>query len=118
MRAQFGDPFDERCATTLVLMRPKSAPTIAMRHDSSRTCPTVANLQALVREAVERLKASERDAKMYRALWHMLIQPVAPQDRCAGATLPPVQHVSVSAYARDRPGRGWLWHGEVHGMDS
>ncbi len=78
---------------------------------------TTANLQALLRDAVERLKESERDEKFYRALWHTFIQPAASQERCAERLGLP-----FSTY-RYHLARGidhvvsWLWQRELHGMD-
>jgi hypothetical protein len=45
--------------------------------------PTPATLQALVREAAERLKASPRGEKFYRAILHTYLQPAPSQERAA-----------------------------------
>jgi hypothetical protein len=42
-----------------------------------------ATLAALVREAAERLQASPRDLKLYRALDHTYLHPAATQEQAA-----------------------------------
>lgn len=83
--------------------------------DAAGPSPAAANLQALLREAVARLEASERDVKFHRALWHTFIEPAPSQERCAERLGLP-----FSTY-RYQLARGTdlviarLWQRELHG---
>src|SRR5262249_10029360 len=57
---------------------------IVERHGGQTTpAERVAGLQNLVLEGVETLKASPRDAKLSRAVYHTYFQPLAPQEQVA-----------------------------------
>jgi len=58
---------------------------LVVEQRGSQTAPAerVAVLQALLREGVEALQASARDAKLYRAVYHTYLQPLATQEKVA-----------------------------------
>ena len=84
--------------------------------DAAGGAPTVANLQAVLREAVEHLKESPRDEKFYRALSVTYLQPARSQERAAERL-----GLAFGTY-RYHLARGiaqvvdWLWQRELRGL--
>jgi predicted short-subunit dehydrogenase-like oxidoreductase (DUF2520 family) len=74
-----------------------------------------AALQALLKEAAEALKASPRDAKLYRALHHAYFQPAATQERAAELLDLPFSTYRRHLMAGVAQVTDWLWQREVGG---
>jgi hypothetical protein len=80
--------------------------------------PGPADLQALLRQAVETLKATPKDEKLYRVLHRTYLQP-APTQEAAAELL----NLPFSTY-RYQLGKGlarvtdWLWQRELYGSES
>lgn len=85
--------------------------------DKSGEAPAPAALQALLREAAERLKAKPKDEKFYRALEATYFTPAATQEMAAGRLGLP-----FNTY-RYQLGKGlqrvteWLWQRELYGPE-
>lgn len=77
--------------------------------------PTPDTLQALLREAVESLRANPRDQKLYRALHHTYVEPAASQELAAellGLPFSTYRYHLSGGIARVTE---WLWQRELHG---
>jgi hypothetical protein len=83
--------------------------------DASRGAPAPAALQALLGEAIDRLKSIDHEEKFYRALCCTYIQPAPSRERAAERL-----GLAFSTY-RYHLARGtalvvsWLWERELHG---
>jgi len=78
----------------------------------------VAELQRILRRAVEQLQATPRELKSFRALYHTYLQPAATQERAAE-----LLDVPFSSYRRHlRAGIAkvaeTMWHWELSGADA
>jgi hypothetical protein len=83
--------------------------------DAAAGEPAAPHLQQLLRAAIERLEASERDEKFYRALWHTYVQPAASQERCAERLGLPFSTYRYHLARGTELVVSWLWHHELHG---
>lgn len=74
------------------------------------------NLQALLREAAETLRGNPRDDRLYRALHHTYLEPVATQEMAAQRLeLPFSTYRAHLAAGIDRV-IAWLWQRELSGF--
>ena len=86
--------------------------------DAAGREPAVADLQALLKDAVERVKSTDRDEKFYRALWCTHIQPAPSQERAAerlGLAFGTYRYHLAQGTARVV---AWLWERELYGRAS
>lgn len=83
--------------------------------EATGTEPAVSTLQRLLREAVECLKAHERDEKFHRALLHTYIQPAPPQERVAERLGLPFSTYRYHLARGVERVAGSLWQRELHG---
>jgi hypothetical protein len=77
--------------------------------------PTIATLQALLREAAASLRANPRDEKLYRALQRTYLEPAATQELAAellGLPFSTYRYHLTGGVARVTE---WLWRRELHG---
>lgn len=77
--------------------------------------PGVARLQALLREAVERLKGGSREDKFHRALWLTYIEPAPSQERAAERLNLPFGTYRYHLSRGTERVVNWLWRRELHG---
>src|SRR5690606_35356337 len=76
---------------------------------------SAADLQALLREGVEALRANPKDEKRYRALWHTFFQPAATQEQAAERLQLAFNTYRYHLYQGIDRVTEWLWQRELHG---
>lgn len=83
--------------------------------DRTSQPPSAADLQALLREGIETLRANPKDEKRYRALWHTFIQPAATQEQAAERLQLAFNTYRYHLYQGIDRVTEWLWQRELHG---
>jgi hypothetical protein len=77
-----------------------------------------ATLQALIREAAERLTGTPREQKLYRALHHTYLEPAATQEMAAELLDLPFSTYRYHLAAAIARVSEYLWRLELHGPES
>ena len=85
--------------------------------DHAAGAPTAATLQALIREAVEALRANPKDDKLARALRRTYLEPAATQEAAAEVLGLPFSTYRSHLTAGIGRVTEWLWRQELHGRD-
>ncbi len=80
--------------------------------------PTPADLQTMLRAALESLRSAAKGEKRHRALWHTYIQPAPTQEQAAERLQLPFNTYRYHLYQGMDQLVAWLWHRELHGDDT
>jgi ABC-type cobalamin/Fe3+-siderophores transport system ATPase subunit len=82
----------------------------------AEAAPGSADLQALIREAAESLRANPKDERLYRAIQRTYLEPAATQELAAELLALPFStyryHLTTGIQRMTR----WLWQRELHGF--
>jgi hypothetical protein len=84
--------------------------------DTTNLAASPARLQALLREAAATLKATSRDTKFHRAIWHTYFEPAPTQEGAAellGLPFNTYRYHLAKAIERITD---WLWQRELNGV--